>query len=89
MYEDAYRVPFRLDRRPPVYGLLNTSDERVTGVAITIHGAGVLAANNPATLLPGERLDVTVAGAHLERGTILVVRWRRLDGVEYLWRVNA
>ena len=89
MYEDAYRVPFLLDRRPPIYALVNTSDQRVTGVTVTIHGAGVLAANSPATLLPGERLEVTVAGDHLEHDTILVVRWFRLDGIEYLWRCNA
>jgi hypothetical protein len=48
MYEDAYRVPFQLERTPPTYRLLNVSDEPVHGVAVTIHGAGTLAANSPA-----------------------------------------
>ena len=88
MYEDAYRVPFRLERTPPQYRLLNTSDEPVHGVAVTIHGPGQLASNAPAKLQPGEALEVTVDGARLERGTIAVVRWFRPNGVEYLWRVS-
>jgi hypothetical protein len=88
MYEDAYPVPFVLERTPPVYRLLNTSREAVHGVAVTIHGARVLAANAPATLQPDEALEVTIAGDRLERGTILVVRWFRVDGVEYLWRAS-
>ena len=88
MYEDAYRVPFRLDRQPPSYRFLNESDEPVHGVAVTIHGAGTLAANAPAKLQPGEALEVTIDGDRLERGTILVVRWFRPNGIEYLWRAS-
>ena len=88
MYEDAYPVPFTLKRRPPVYSLLNTSSEAVHGVAVIVHGAGALAANSPAKLQPGEELEVTIEERHLESGSLLVVRWFRPDGVEYLWRAK-
>ena len=88
MYEAAYPVPFVFERTPPRYRLHNVSDETLDGVALAVHGAGVLAANVPARLEPGEALDVRIAGPHLHRDTILVVRWFRFDGVEYLWRVS-
>lgn len=88
MYEDAYRVPFQLERTPPTYRLLNVGDEPVHGVAVTIHGAGTLAANSPAKLQPGEALEVTVTGDQLERASILVVRWFRPNGAEFLWRAS-
>lgn len=88
MYEDAYRVPFRLERTPSEYRLRNDSAEPLHGVALTIHGPGQLASNPPAKLQPGEVLEVTVDGSRLERGTIGVVRWFRPNGVEYLWRVS-
>jgi hypothetical protein len=88
MYEDAYRVPFRLDRRPPAYRFLNESDEPVHGVAVIIHGASALAANNPVKLQPGEELEVTIDPRHRVQGALLVVRWFRPDGVEYLWRAK-
>jgi hypothetical protein len=88
MYEDAYPVPFRLERRPPAYIFVNESDEPVHGVAVILHGPGRIAANAPAKLQPGEGLEVTVDGSRLEGGTILVVRWFRPDRTEYLWRVS-
>ena len=88
MYEDAYQVPFSLRRTPPAYGLRNDSDEPVHGVAMTLHGPGRLASNNPAKLQPGEELEITVEGDLLQRGTIGVVRWFRPNGTEYLWRVS-
>jgi hypothetical protein len=88
MYEDAYPVPFRLERDPPTYRFHNESSEPVHGVAVIVHGPGKLAANAPAKLQPGEALEVTIDGERLERGTILVARWFRPDGTEYLWRVS-
>ena len=88
MYEDAYPVPFRLERRPPAYLFHNEGTEPVHGVSLVIHGSGSLAANAPAKLQPGEALEVTIEGTRLARGTILVVRWFRPSGVEYLWRVS-
>jgi hypothetical protein len=87
MYEDAYPVPFRLEREPPHYRLVNHSTEPVHGVAVILHGPGRLASNAPAKLQPGEALEVTVDGSRISRGTILVVRWFRPGGTEYLWRV--
>jgi len=88
MYEDAYPVPFRLECHPPAYTFVNESDEPVHGVAVILHGPGRIAANAPAKLQRGEGLEVTIEGERLERGTILVVRWFRPDGTEYLWRVS-
>lgn len=88
MYEDAYPVPFRLERRPPVYRFVNDSAEAVHGVAVIIHGAGTLAANSPAKLQPGEELEVTIDDRYRQPDSLLVVRWFRPDGVEYLWRAK-
>jgi len=37
---------------------------------------------------PEHGIEVTVAGRDRPRDTILVIRWFRPDGVEYLWRVS-
>lgn len=85
----AYRVPFRLER-DAVRGtcrLINTSNEVVRGASFTLHGSGVMAVSAPALLPPGHGVEVSIAAADLAHSTILVVRWFRPDGVEYLWRV--
>jgi hypothetical protein len=86
----AYRVPFELrrDASARTYLLTNVSAETLDGVALTMHGGGVLGANSPALLRPAEALEVSIAGRNLARNSILVVRWFRPDGVEYLWRVS-
>jgi hypothetical protein len=86
----AYRVPFRLERdhRANTYTLINTSTETVSGVTFTLHGRGLLAASAAETVPPGHGVEVTIAGYDLARSTILVVRWFRPNGVEYLWRVS-
>jgi hypothetical protein len=38
-------------------------------------------------LPPGHGIEVTIALRTLAVNTILVIRWFRPDGVEYLWRV--
>lgn len=86
--EAAYIVPFVLERNPPVYRLLNVSLEAVHGVTFTLHGAGMMAANSPALIEPGGALEVRITGQNLARAAILVVRWFRPNGVEYLWRVS-
>jgi hypothetical protein len=87
----AYPVPFRLHhaRGSSTFELVNMSSETVTDVAFTLFGAGVMAANEPATLEPGGGIEVTIAGARLTVDSLLVVCWCRPDGVEYLWRVAA
>ena len=90
MYERAiaYPVPFRLIRQPPVYSLYNAGRERLSGVTFTLHGTALMAANDPSILEPGEQLDVTIVSRTTVADAILVVRWFRPDGVEYLWRVG-
>jgi hypothetical protein len=83
----AYRVPFLWRREGQHYLLTNASPEIVSGVTFTIHGAGVMRATVPHVIPPGHGMEVTVAGANLPRDTILVVRWFRPSGVEYLWRI--
>jgi hypothetical protein len=85
----AYRVPFVLEREPEqhAYRLTNTSGETVHGVTFTLHGAGIMAISPPRVLAPGHGIEVTIALRTLAANTILVIRWFRPDGVEYLWRV--
>lgn len=88
--ELAYRVPFavRRDSASHTYRIVNTSSEILDGVAFTLHGGGMLGASAPAMLAPAEALEVSIAGQNLARNSILVVRWFRPNGVEYLWRVS-
>lgn len=88
--DPAYRVPFRLHRQPGsnLYTLRNVANEPLDGVSLTLHGAGVMSVSVPARLAPGESLAATVVGRDLARNTILVVRWFRPDGTEYLWRIS-
>jgi hypothetical protein len=85
----AYRVPFRVERDYALgnYRLINTGPEVVHGVSFTLHGSGVMAISPPRIVRPGHGIEVTIVSADLARDTILVVRWFRPDGVEYLWRV--
>ncbi|CAN5542100.1 hypothetical protein BH10ACT7_BH10ACT7_12420 [soil metagenome] len=88
--ECAYPVPFRLERQPSahLYRIVNESDERLRGLTLTLHGSGMMSANLPESLGAREALEVTVAGHDLARSTILVLRWFRPNGVEYLWRIS-
>jgi hypothetical protein len=85
----AYRVPFRVERDYAAsnYRLINIGTEVVHGLSFTLHGSGVMAISQPRIVRPGYGVEVTIAAANLARDTILVVRWFRPDGVEYLWRV--
>lgn len=81
----AYRVPFALESDGEVYRLVNISAEVVHGVSFTLHGAGVMAISPARVLVPGHGLEVTIAAR--SSAVILVVRWFRPNGIEYLWRV--
>lgn len=85
--QPAYRVPFRFERGR-THVLRNVSDEEVYGVTFYLHGGGVMAATAPARLAPGHGVEIVIAARDLARSTILVVRWFRFDGLEYLWRVS-
>ncbi len=84
----AYRVPFLLDREPArnIYRLTNVGDETVHGVTFTLHGAGVMAISPPRLMPPEHGIEVTIAAR--ASTAILVIRWFRPNGVEYLWRVS-
>lgn len=86
----AYRVPFEVHRnsRANTYTIVNVGTEAVRGVTLTLHGSGVMKANPPAVLGVGDALEVVVIGDDLPANTILVVRWFRPNGVEYLWRIS-
>jgi voltage-gated potassium channel Kch len=89
-FDLAYPVPFRLERDagPRRYLLTNRGRERLEGVTLSLLGAGVMPATAPSTLDIGESLEVVIAARDLARSTVLLVRWFRPSGGEYLWRVS-
>lgn len=85
----AYRVPWRVDRRyAPTYRLVNIAGEPLWGVSLSISGAAMMRVTAPRRLRPGECLAVTIRGRDIPRDTVLIVRWFRPNGDEYLWRVS-
>jgi hypothetical protein len=85
---EPYRVPFAFDRASaPHYRLRNTGREPLRGVTATLVGSGVMPAALPRALAPGEHLDLMIRGEDLARDAVLVIRWLRPSGEEYLWRV--
>jgi hypothetical protein len=83
-------VPFHLERDagPRRYRLTNTGDEALDGVSLSLLGAGLMPASAPSTLQPGDGLEVSISARDLARSTVLIVRWFRPGGDEYLWRVS-
>lgn len=45
-------------------------------------------ATAPSVLVVGESLEVAIAARDLARRTVLLVRWFRPSGEEFLWRVS-
>ena len=45
-------------------------------------------ASPPLLLAPGQEVRLGIRGATLPLTAVLVVRWFRPDGDEYLWRVS-
>lgn len=86
----AYQVPLRLDRRgaPHSYLLKNVGDEPLRGLSFSLLGAGLMKASPPLLLAPGQEVRLGIRGATLPLTAVLVVRWFRPDGDEYLWRVS-
>jgi len=89
-HEIAYRVPLRVDRSdaPRVYRLINTSNETITGLRVTLLGSGAMAPLSRLRVQPGGFVSLVVRGANLSRSSVLIVRWFRPGGDEYLWRVS-
>ncbi|AJW78634.1 MULTISPECIES: hypothetical protein [Clavibacter] len=88
--EPAYRVPWHFDRtlERPRFALVNIGDEVLHAISLHLLGSGTMLSRAPVTVRPGERLSTTIRGDDLALDTILVVRWFRPDGGEYLWRVS-
>ena len=86
----AYRVPFVVDRsRAPVrYYLVNRSSETLDGLRLAALGSGMLLPITQSRVLPGGLLGFAVVGHDLARSTVVIVRWFRPNGDEYLWRVS-
>lgn len=86
----AYAVPFSIDRSlaPRRYDLVNTGDEPVDGLTLTHLGNGYCPPLAVHRLEPGRALSIAVFGADPEDTGIVVVRWRRPDRSEYLWRMS-
>jgi len=86
----AYPVPFTIDRSlaPRRYDLVNTGDEPVDGLTLTHLGNGYCPPLAVRRLDPGRALTIAVFGAAADDTGIVVVRWRRPDRSEYLWRMS-
>jgi hypothetical protein len=86
----AYRVPFVVDRsRAPVrYYLVNRSPESLDGVRLTLLGSGEMLPISARRVRPGGIVAFAAYGVALSRTSVVIVRWFRPDGDEYLWRVS-
>jgi hypothetical protein len=85
----AYAVPFRVDRRrAPHYELTNVGREPLRAITLTLLGSGLMLPGAPRALLPGQSLGFTLRADNPARNTIVVVRWFRPSGEQYLWRVS-
>lgn len=87
--ETAYAVPLRVDRTAaPIYRIVNVGHEPLVGLTFSLLGSGVMNTGTPRRLDVGGVLEVTIRGEDLARRSVLVVRWFRPSGDEYLWRVS-
>jgi hypothetical protein len=86
----AYAVPFAIDRShaPRRYDLVNTGPEPVDGLSLTHLGNGYCPPLAVRRLDPGRSLSLAVFGADPEDTGVVIVRWRRPDRSEYLWRMS-
>jgi hypothetical protein len=85
----AYAVPLRIDRaRAPRYELTNVGSEPLRAVTLTLLGSGLMLPGAPKGLFPGQSLSFTLRADNPARNTIVVVRWFRPSGEQYLWRVS-
>jgi hypothetical protein len=90
MIDVAYPVPFAIQRSiaPHTLVLTNRSEERLTALSFSLLGAGSLRTTAPLVLEPARQVRLVVSGQELPRRGIVVVRWFRPDGSEYLWRIT-
>lgn len=86
----AYPVPWVFDRSlaHPRFALENAGTEVLHAISLHLLGSGTLLRGAPVTMRPGDRIVLSIRDADLARNTILLVRWYRPDGTDYLWRVS-
>ena len=86
----AYPVPFSIDRSaaPRRYELVNTSTETLDGLSLTHLGTGYSPPLVVRRLEPGRGLSLAVFGAGADETGVVIVRWRRPDRTEFLWRMS-
>jgi tRNA threonylcarbamoyladenosine modification (KEOPS) complex Pcc1 subunit len=86
----AYLVPWSFDRSlgPPRFALDNIGAEVLHAISLHLLGSGTMASRAPLVMRPGDRLVLTIRADDLARDTVLLVRWFRPNGEEYLWRVS-
>ena len=86
----AYRVPFVVDRsRAPFrYYLVNRSAETLDSVRLSLLGSGLMLPISTRRVLPGGIVAFSAQGHDQSRNSVVIVRWFRPNGDEYLWRVS-
>lgn len=86
----AYPVPLRLDRRdaPRSYLLQNIGFETLNGLSFSLLGEAMMRATAPLTLAPRQEVRLRIHAADLPRTGVLIVRFFRPNGDEYLWRAS-
>ena len=70
------------------YYLVNRSSEVLDSVRLSMLGSGFLLPISKSRVLPGGVLGFAVRGHDLSRNSVMIVRWFRPNGDEYLWRVS-
>ncbi|MEB4614631.1 hypothetical protein [Leucobacter sp. M11] len=85
----AYRVPWAVLQRDPdgTVEVLNIGTERLRFVRFAVIGAGLLGMSLPGPVDVNERLSVRVRGLAAEPASLLLLRWFRPHGGEYLWPI--
>jgi hypothetical protein len=87
----AYPVPWTFDRSqgPPLFTLTNAGREVLHAISLHLLGSGRMLRRAPITMGPGDSMRIVLRhDEDLALDTVLVVRWFRPDGGEYLWRVS-
>jgi hypothetical protein len=88
-HSPAYAVPFWIDRRlaPRLHRIVNVGDEVVRGLRVSLLGSGQLMPISAGPLGPGSSFTLTTLATD-SRDSVVVLRWFRPDGEEYLWRFS-
>lgn len=73
---------------PPHFALQNDGGEVLHAISLHLLGSGSMLRRAPLTMCPGDRIVLSIREDDLARNSVLVVRWFRPDGSEYLWRVS-